>query len=457
MSALDAKVAAARAAGALSRRDRPRGHEPARQAADAPGAARDRPPRGPAAQRQRGHLGHQRQDDGGRDDRRDPRAHRRAARAQPRRREHGRRRRRHAAAGRRAQRHDRRRHRPVRGRRVLARPGRRASCARGRCCWATCSATSSTATASSTRSPTAGPRSRATTPARLVLCADDPTIADLGRDRADVVYYGIEDDGVARTEMQHAADAKHCRRCGAPYVYEAIYFGHLGRYHCPTGDAPRPEPQVSARDVVLEGVRGARFALHTPAGVREIVLPLPGLYNVYNALGAAALALTLGASLDDVAAGLRGRLPRVRPRRDRAHGRHRALDPARQEPGRRQRGAAHAHPGARRARRAGGAQRQHRRRARRQLGVGRGLRGARAERAPRDVRGDARGGDGAAPEVRGRGPGAHHGRRPSSTRPSTPRWRPATARVFALPTYTAMLALRELLVDAAAPCRESFA
>ncbi|MDP9344897.1 MAG: MurT ligase domain-containing protein, partial [Actinomycetota bacterium] len=144
----------------------------------------------------------------------------------------------------------------------------------------------------------------ATTPARLVLCADDPTIADLGRDRADVVYYGIEDDAVARTEMQHAADAKHCRRCGAPYVYEAIYFGHLGRYHCPTGDAQRPEPQVSARDVVLEGVRGARFALHTPAGVREIALPLPGLYNVYNALGAAALALTLGAALDDVAAGL---------------------------------------------------------------------------------------------------------------------------------------------------------
>ena len=110
-----------------------------------------------------------------------------------------------------------------------------------------------------------------TTPARLVLCADDPTIADLGRDRDGVVYFGIEDDGVARTEMQHAADAKHCRRCGAPYVYEAIYFGHLGRYHCPTGDAPRPEPQVSARDVVLEGVRGARFALHTPAGVREIM------------------------------------------------------------------------------------------------------------------------------------------------------------------------------------------
>jgi UDP-N-acetylmuramyl tripeptide synthase len=33
-------------------------------------------------------------------------------------------------------------------------------------------------------------------------------------------------------------------------------------------------------------------------------LPLPGLYNVYNMLGATALALALGARLDDVVAGL---------------------------------------------------------------------------------------------------------------------------------------------------------
>ncbi|MGZ6642146.1 MAG: MurT ligase domain-containing protein [Solirubrobacteraceae bacterium] len=149
----------------------------------------------------------------------------------------------------------------------------------------------------------------ASTSARLVLCADDPTIADLGRGRENVLYYGIEDPSVARAEMQHAADAKHCRRCGAPYVYEAIYFGHLGRYHCSNCDARRPDPQVAARDVVLEGVRGARFALHAPQGVREIALPLPGLYNVYNALGAAALSLALGATLDQVATGLQAVSP----------------------------------------------------------------------------------------------------------------------------------------------------
>jgi UDP-N-acetylmuramyl tripeptide synthase len=155
----------------------------------------------------------------------------------------------------------------------------------------------------------------AATDARLVLNADDPAVADLGRARAtgggrgDVVFFGIEDDGVAMAAMQHAADAKHCRRCGAPYRYDAIYLGHLGRYRCDACGAARPAPDVAARDVVLDGVRGARFTLSTPDGDAAVALPLPGLYNVYNAVGAAALALTLGATLADVAAGLQAVAP----------------------------------------------------------------------------------------------------------------------------------------------------
>jgi lipid II isoglutaminyl synthase (glutamine-hydrolysing) len=148
----------------------------------------------------------------------------------------------------------------------------------------------------------------AATDAALVLNADDPIVADLGREHG-ATYFGVEDDGIALTEMQHAADAKHCRRCGAPYVYDAVYLGHLGRYHCDACGARRPDPHIAARDVALDGVRGARFLLNTPVGDREIALPLPGLYNVYNALAAAALALALGATLDQVAEGLRAVSP----------------------------------------------------------------------------------------------------------------------------------------------------
>jgi lipid II isoglutaminyl synthase (glutamine-hydrolysing) len=138
---------------------------------------------------------------------------------------------------------------------------------------------------------------------RLVLCADDPLVADLGRDR-DPLYFGVEDDSLALPELQHASDSKHCRRCGTAYAYEAAYLAHLGRYACPNCGARRPDPDVAAEAVELRGIRRAKFTLRTPAGERRIELPLPGLYNVYNALGAAALCLALGASLDDVAAGL---------------------------------------------------------------------------------------------------------------------------------------------------------
>jgi UDP-N-acetylmuramyl tripeptide synthase len=140
----------------------------------------------------------------------------------------------------------------------------------------------------------------------LVLNADDPAVADLGRERPaeGVTYFGVDDTSVALPGLPHATDAKHCRRCGRPYVYDAVLLGHLGHYHCPTGHSVRPEPQVAAEDVELQGVRSAHFTLRTPEGRAHVELPLPGLYNVYNALGAAGLALRLGATLDDVAHGL---------------------------------------------------------------------------------------------------------------------------------------------------------
>ncbi|MFZ1996998.1 MAG: Mur ligase family protein [Solirubrobacteraceae bacterium] len=143
-------------------------------------------------------------------------------------------------------------------------------------------------------------------PAGAVLAcnADDPLIADLGRHHAGVRYFGVEDPAMATAQMQHASDSKHCRRCGHAYGYEAIYLGHLGVYHCPNCGQRRPDPVVSARRIELHGTRSATFELHTGAGVADIELPLPGLYNVYNALGAATLCLGLGVALDTIAAGL---------------------------------------------------------------------------------------------------------------------------------------------------------
>jgi UDP-N-acetylmuramyl tripeptide synthase len=140
--------------------------------------------------------------------------------------------------------------------------------------------------------------------ARLVLNADDPLIADLGRERPETIYFGLDDDSLALPGMSHAADAKHCRRCGAPYAFDAIYLGHLGHYHCPSCGQRRPQPDVTGTDVHLEGVRSARFTLRIGAQEAPVSLEMPGLYNVYNALAAAALAHALGIPLAQIVAGL---------------------------------------------------------------------------------------------------------------------------------------------------------
>ena len=146
---------------------------------------------------------------------------------------------------------------------------------------------------------------------RFVLNADDPEIADLGRDaagepREGVAYFGIEDAAQALPELQHAFDAKHCRRCGHPYAYERAFVGHLGHYSCPGCGARRPEPAVAATGIELLGMKGSRVALRTPSGPIRLELPLPGLYNVYNALAAVAAGLELGVAPERIASALAG-------------------------------------------------------------------------------------------------------------------------------------------------------
>jgi lipid II isoglutaminyl synthase (glutamine-hydrolysing) len=136
---------------------------------------------------------------------------------------------------------------------------------------------------------------------RVVLNADDPQVGSL---RADAIHYGVDDPSVARPAVQHAADSKYCIRCGTPYVYAAAYVGHLGDYRCPSCGHARPALQVAARSIELEGLERAAFDLVTSEATRRVELGLPGLYNVYNALGAAALARALGASLDEIVDGL---------------------------------------------------------------------------------------------------------------------------------------------------------
>jgi UDP-N-acetylmuramyl tripeptide synthase len=152
----------------------------------------------------------------------------------------------------------------------------------------------------------------------LVVNADDALVADLAEGRDGALRFGLDDPTHARPRLPHAADSKYCVRCGAPYEFAAAYVGHLGDYRCPSCGHSRPALDVVGRDIELRGLQASRFRLEAPTGSVAIELALPGLYNVYNATAAAALALAVGASLEDVRSGLArfgaafGRFERIR-------------------------------------------------------------------------------------------------------------------------------------------------
>ena len=138
----------------------------------------------------------------------------------------------------------------------------------------------------------------------LVVAADDPLTASLAEGHPTIVRYGIDDPSVALPVAPHAADARFCVRCGHAYDYRAAYVGHLSDYACPNCGNVRAPLDVAARGINLRGLDGTAFDLCRGSERVRVELALPGLYNVENALAAAALALVLGERLTVIAEGL---------------------------------------------------------------------------------------------------------------------------------------------------------
>ena len=142
------------------------------------------------------------------------------------------------------------------------------------------------------------------THAELVVNGDDPQVGSLAQEREQTLVFGVDDPARSYPELQHAADSKWCVRCGTPYEYAAVYVGHLGDYRCPACGHARPPLDVVAREIELGGIESVSFELVMPDGTARTELRLPGLYNVYNALAAASLASALGATVDEIRGGL---------------------------------------------------------------------------------------------------------------------------------------------------------
>ena len=138
----------------------------------------------------------------------------------------------------------------------------------------------------------------------LVYNADDPAVAEIGAEHANSVCYGIDDPDVGREHLSHAADNTNCRRCDTPLQYRMVTIGHLGQWSCPSCGLSRPQPEVRATTVALQGMDGQQVAISSAGGSIDVSLRLPGLPNTYNAVAATATALAVGLAPETIAEAL---------------------------------------------------------------------------------------------------------------------------------------------------------
>ncbi len=153
--------------------------------------------------------------------------------------------------------------------------------------------------------------SKLPTDTTLVLNADDPTTANLGELFAgQVLYFGIDDLALDLTtqhltrERHQVIDTRTCPQCGGDYTYDVRFYSHMGHYACANCGRKRPQPEIRAIKVQSDDFDRTRVQVRIAEQQHEVVIPLPGIYNIYNALAAIATAHALKVNWDALATGI---------------------------------------------------------------------------------------------------------------------------------------------------------
>lgn len=133
----------------------------------------------------------------------------------------------------------------------------------------------------------------------LVLNADDPTVAFLGKEtKCKVVYFGLEDKKISLEKQPSAVDSIKCPSCYSDLEYSVYFLSHQGIYKCSGCGFARPRVDIVASDIKLSK-NESEFTLEDGKDLSfDLNAKLPGLYNVYNCLAAYATLKAANFELD---------------------------------------------------------------------------------------------------------------------------------------------------------------
>ena len=108
------------------------------------------------------------------------------------------------------------------------------------------------------------------------------------------VYFGLEQGAVPTRAKAAISDATHCIRCKTEYEYDYVSYGHLGGFRCPKCGYARHAADYAVTELIEQRSSGSTAAVSIRGEKKIAEINLPALYNVYNAIGALAASMEMG-------------------------------------------------------------------------------------------------------------------------------------------------------------------
>lgn len=127
----------------------------------------------------------------------------------------------------------------------------------------------------------------------LVLCADDPLVAQLAPAHPDRRFVGLA-LAESHDRITSAADSIRCPVCRAPLAYRAVYLGHLGDWRCTACGLERPPLDVAVTALEMERDAIVVTIRHADRGEWTARIGQLGLHVAYDAALALAAVAALG-------------------------------------------------------------------------------------------------------------------------------------------------------------------
>ena len=124
-----------------------------------------------------------------------------------------------------------------------------------------------------------------------------------------VVYYGLNMPFGEQKDVE-LSDASRCIRCGGKYEYTFHTYAHLGGFYCPHCGYRRKDPEIAAEEILSMTPAGSLVRMSSGSlrdggrETREVRIALPAVYNIYNAMAAVSAYTAAGFPEEEILAAL---------------------------------------------------------------------------------------------------------------------------------------------------------